>query len=858
MTNDKVFRYKVAAGMAAIIAVLLALAYAGYNMAREQRVNLALVRHTYEVKSQIEDLLDASRNAATGQRGYVVLGSQTSLALFEHSNEAIPQLLAKLRLLVRDNPSQVVRADELAGLFDERFSEALSVISRRRAGDEDGAYNQLLTGRTLALSEAISQQTKIMEDQEDDLLSQRLLQTAETARRTEYISIGGAAFAILGILVAVFAVFRDLRRRLSVEQALRDSSALLQNTLGMQRAVVNSANYAIIATDPDGFITDFNPAAERMLGYKAAEVIGKVNPGIFHVHGEVVAAAEKFSQELGRTVQPSFEFFATKTLQGKMQTGEWTFIRKDGSTFPAELSVSLVRNSEGEVLGFLGIASDITERKNVERLKNEFISTVSHELRTPLTSIRGSLGLVLGGIAGEVTAQGKSLLDIAHKNAERLGRLINDILDIEKIESGKMEFQMKRQPLAPLLRQSIESTADYGRQHDVSFHLADEAPGVEVEVDSDRFMQVMANLLSNAAKFSPEGGTVEVTAVLVGKAVRISVADKGKGIPAEFRDRIFQKFAQADSSDTRQKGGTGLGLSITKAMMEHMGGSVGFDSVVDRGTTFFVDLPTLSAVPAVPAEARAQAGVGSRPRVLVCEDDADIALLLRMMLDQGGFDCDIVASAGGAQRKLATDGPYLALTLDIALPDKTGLELFHELRAASETQDLPIIFVSAEADKGRRALNGAAVGVLDWLQKPIDPQRLLHAVRMARHQSRQGAASVLHVEDDPDLIHVVTSIIEPIAKIDSAPTLAAARAKLAEGARYDLVLLDLTLPDGDGAELLSAIPAEVPVVIFSAREVPEELARKVSSALTKSKTSNELLLHSITAIIDKMAAPRVS
>jgi DNA-binding response OmpR family regulator len=228
-----------------------------------------------------------------------------------------------------------------------------------------------------------------------------------------------------------------------------------------------------------------------------------------------------------------------------------------------------------------------------------------------------------------------------------------------------------------------------------------------------------------------------------------------------------------------------------------------------------------------------------------------------MMLDQGGFDADIVSTAAAAQERLASQS-YIALTLDIALPDKTGLELFRELRAVSNTQNLPIIFVSAEADKGRKELNGAAVGVLDWLQKPIDPQRLLHAIRLAAQNSGQPAATILHVEDDPDLILVVAGIIQSIARIDGAHTLADARAKLANGMHYDLVLLDLTLPDGDGADLLPLIPPDMPVVIFSARDVPQDISRRVSSALTKSQTSNEALFRSITAIIDKMATTRLS
>jgi len=240
---------------------------------------------------------------------------------------------------------------------------------------------------------------------------------------------------------------------------------------------------------------------------------------------------------------------------------------------------------------FVAIARDVTERKEVERLKSEFVSTVSHELRTPLTSIRGSLGLIAGGVGGELPAQVKALVDIANKNCDRLITLINDLLDMEKIESGKMAFDLKPQALLPIIEQALEGNRAYGEQFSVTFRLVAALPEVRVNVDRDRLLQVMSNLLSNAAKFSPPGGSVEVSLTRQGAAVRVAVADHGEGIPAAFNDRIFEKFSQADSSDTRKKGGTGLGLSISKAIVERMGGHIGFDSEVGLGTTFHFVLP---------------------------------------------------------------------------------------------------------------------------------------------------------------------------------------------------------------------------------------------------------------------------
>jgi signal transduction histidine kinase len=242
----------------------------------------------------------------------------------------------------------------------------------------------------------------------------------------------------------------------------------------------------------------------------------------------------------------------------------------------------------------LAIVRDITERKNIERLKSEFVSTVSHELRTPLTSILGSLGLLTGGATGELPEKVRAMIEIAHKNSERLVRLINDILDIDKIESGKMDFNLKPVELAPLVAHAIESNHAYGRQFGVTFELNNQAADARVLVDADRLIQALTNLLSNAAKFSPSDDTVEVALRCHGGNVRIGVSDHGLGIPEAFQELLFQKFAQADTSDTRRRGGTGLGLTITKAIIEKLGGQIVYQTQAGRGTTFYLELPVWS------------------------------------------------------------------------------------------------------------------------------------------------------------------------------------------------------------------------------------------------------------------------
>jgi len=226
-----------------------------------------------------------------------------------------------------------------------------------------------------------------------------------------------------------------------------------------------------------------------------------------------------------------------------------------------------------------------------EHIKDEFVAMVSHELRTPLTSIAASLGLLVADPADKMSAAAKRLLRIAHSNSQRLVRLINDILDIEKIESGKIEFHMRRLDVRRLVEQAIESNRSFADQHEVNVRLDHKAKQGFVQADVDRLTQVVTNLLSNAVKYSPRAGEVLVTIENVDATVRISVRDHGSGIPEKFRSRIFEKFAQADSSDVRQKGGTGLGLNIVKQIVLKLGGKVGFDDAPDGGTIFYVDLP---------------------------------------------------------------------------------------------------------------------------------------------------------------------------------------------------------------------------------------------------------------------------
>jgi PAS domain S-box-containing protein len=248
-------------------------------------------------------------------------------------------------------------------------------------------------------------------------------------------------------------------------------------------------------------------------------------------------------------------------------------------------------DQDDQVIGIISIARDITNRHEVDIMKNEFISVVSHELRTPLTSIRGSLGLLLGNTAGDLTPQTRSMLDIAYRNTERLLTLINDLLDMEKIEAGQLNFVYAPNNLLALLEHTIEMNSGYAAQFEVTFQIVEAENDIMVYVDSNRLIQVFTNILSNAAKFSPQGGTIDISVKRHEELfARVSITDHGPGIPTAFHQHIFEKFSQADASTTRQRGGTGLGLSIAKSIIEQLGGSISFETKLNEGTTFHIDL----------------------------------------------------------------------------------------------------------------------------------------------------------------------------------------------------------------------------------------------------------------------------
>ncbi len=655
-----------------------------------------------------------------------------------------------------------------------------------------------------------------------------------------------------GTFYGYMAILNDITERRRMERELSESNALF-------KAVINGTEFAIFAADASGKISVFNRSAEKLLGLESLQVVGQdaVNLMQALLPEEVEARTRKLVEKYGRPPE-GVELFTLPLPEDSAYGQEWTLMRPDGKAVSVAMTVSLMRDSRENVIGSVALARDISELKANERLKKEFISTVSHELRTPLTSIRGALGLVAGGATGKLPEKAEELVKIAHRNSERLVHIINDILDIDKIESGRLTLYPRPLETGEFLTQVVEVNRPYADKHGIRFVLSTAPEDVWVTADPERLTQVITNLLSNAAKFSPEGSEVRVRAERRDHMLRISVEDDGPGIPEEFRPRLFDKFSQAEGADSRRYEGTGLGLNITKQLVEAMRGSISFETETGKGTVFHVDLP-IGAVPVADGMAATRPDVArnpssASPRILICEDDADVAALLRLLLERAGFEAEVANTLAETRKKLTT-GSYTAMTLDLTLPDGSGLDLLKEMRMYPETENLPVVVVSARSDEGRASLKGDVIGLVDWITKPIDEGVLVRSLRRTVGAPRtKGRPRVLHVEDDSDLRVILGSSLKDSADWVGVSTLHEAEERL-RTERFDLVVLDLDLPDGSGLELLKHLNelagTSVPVLILSASETDNGVRAQVEKALVKSRLSEERIVETIRNLIRK-------
>lgn len=532
------------------------------------------------------------------------------------------------------------------------------------------------------------------------------------------------------------ATVRDLTLLKRGEMELRETHERLQDSERLYRdqatrlaTLFDSVEDAIVVINASGSIESWNYGAQHLFGYMAQDIVGK---------DARLLLPEPHASVLSRYIQTR-ERIKTGRIEMEGRHG-------NGRIIPIEVSIrEMIIN--GERL-YVAVLHDISVRREVERMKSEFVSTISHELRTPLTSIAGSLTLISGGAAGEIPSKAARLVGIARQNSERLIRLINDILDLEKAEAGKLDFSLNVRSL----RAEVASVAEFNRGFAQGLGVAielEDGDDANVLIDSDRLTQVLTNLISNAAKFSPPGGVVRIRIEREKPAgVRVTVSDNGPGIPPEFCARIFQKFAQADASDSRAKGGTGLGLSIAKTITEKLGGLIGFDTKPGKGTSFYIILPihgqgrldALSKAPNEEMMIELERGTlpprgETLPRILHVEDDQSLTAIVREAMSRNA----IVTSARSvaAARQQLAEKQFDAVILDVALPDGSGLDLL-PMTAPAGTR--PPLTVSYTADEPSRSLRNAVDVALVKSRHSVTQLMVTVLAQIDRAESRDAEA----------------------------------------------------------------------------------------------------------------------
>ena len=474
---------------------------------------------------------------------------------------------------------------------------------------------------------------------------------------------------------------------------------------------------------------------------------------------------------------------------------------------------------------------DLQQRTALDTVKDEFISTVSHELRTPLTSIRGALGLLSAGLMGKVDTKAANLLRIASTNTDRLVRLINDILDLERMSSGSAPLQPRSCSMRDLVLQSVDTMGSMAQGAGVQLEAVPEPGGspLVVEVDPDRIQQVLTNLLSNAIKFSPTGATVRVRVETRPGELTVRVEDNGRGIPAPKLEAIFERFNQVDPADARQKGGTGLGLAICRSIVQQHGGQIWAERNDTRapgepGTTFILRLPR-------PEVSNAVAAPASPGTVLIVDDDPGVRHFMAEHVRKQGYTV-LETESGQNALHIASNQSVEAILLDTCMPGLTGWEIVERLKANPGTAAIPVAILSVLSPAMRNGSRPSKIGkAQDRVQPVMNPSLSLAELGRVLHRDN-GPARILLVEDDADLAAVVLSSFDHRAqdgslRVDHAASLAEA-IQFCETQPPEVLILDLHLPEGGGFALVKWLRRHpklgaLPLFVYSGRELnPEE------------------------------------
>jgi PAS domain S-box-containing protein len=861
-------------GPVVLFALLLVAIAAAATAFSRMRGSEDLVRLTYGNLARASDIARTILDLETGVRGYALSADEAFLAPYTQARLDLPRLFAQLRRSVAERPTQADRVRRIETLVAEWDSTvARQQIELTRAGSDVRRF--VRSGEGKRRTDAIRAELKRFEQAERHLLESRL-RADEAVRRA-----AGWAFAvsIVAGLAAFFLAFRVARgvagpisamaaaadriaagdfwvrlvpsgarelartsaafnsmvwslreareRDEAQNRALEDQAVAAERARSEARAVLDASVEAMVLISADGRFSTVNRCFEAIFGMDASRVLGR--------------SLEALRSDLEAVLGP--ETVARIAAAAGEREGEFDSLVRQDAPAPRELALhsTPVTAADGTFLGRLYAFRDVTREREVDRMKSEFVSLVSHELRTPLTSIKGYVDLLLDGEVGELEEEQQEFLQIVKNNADRLVTLINDLLDISRIESGRIELRRKPidlrklvQGAAATLRPQIEA-----RRQTLTLRFGESLP--LALGDPDRVTQILTNLLSNAHKYTPAGGQLAMR-VHAGRddTVQVEVRDSGIGLSIDEQEQLFTKFFRAKNRATQEAGGTGLGLAITRSLVELQGGRISVSSTPGQGSAFCFTLPATREAPVSEPE-RGPAFIGAR--VLVVDDEPAIAGLIRRYLERAGHEVLVAGNAGEALRLAQSERPDL-ITLDVALPDADGFTVLEWLKTERMTRDIPVLMLSILPDTGE----GLRVGAVDYMTKPVHEGHLLARVSSLLAGGRDG---VLVFDDEPDVRRLLVELLQRAGYRTLEAADGAQALELARQERPGLVLMDVRMPVLDGIEALRAMRAdetlrEMPVVMMTASPaVLEEQASAIealggSALLRKPTTAEEL------------------
>jgi PAS domain S-box-containing protein len=815
-------REKVVAGFGLALLMLVVISIASYQSTRRSIETGRAVAHTREVLEKLTSLLTQMNSAESGVLGYIITGEERSLEPFRAAGALIDEELRVLRRLTADDARQQARLDILEPLMEARLVLLTEMVALRSSAGFEAARQLVLMDKDRGFMGAIRRLVGEGIREEEELLQRRHEEAARTARHAMLIIGVANCLAFVLVAIATWIISRDIAARKQAEAALRKSEELY-HTLAK-----NFPNGAVLLFDHD-------------LRYTIADGAGLATIGLSKEALEGKTIGEIFPPDLCALLEPRYR----AALEGATSCIEVPFANR-----VYLVDILPVKNEQGTIFAGMVMAQDITQRKEVERLKDEFIATVSHELRTPLTSLRGFAELMLE--REFPLDKRRRFLSIIHGETVRLTNLINDFLDLQRMEAGRQVYRRKRVDLLSALRESLAVFQVEGALHTLRVDAPESLPAVDA--DHDRLRQVLSNLLSNAIKFSPDGGTVTIGARLEATQVVVWVADQGVGIPPEALSRLFSKFFRVDAGQMRHIGGTGLGLALVKEIVEAHQGRVWVESEPNRGSTFYFTLPLWveKAPPVVAPEVMA----GNATDILLVENDLIFSQLLRERFENAGLS---VTTTGYAERALELArllSPRLLL-VDIHLDGATdGWDLVVALKSDAVLQAIPIILITTSEEAN---LHGLALAGADYLPRPFAAAALLQAIR--RHLPSLSGKHLLVADDDAAFRR---QVVELLAAVDDLQVIEAANGHevLACVAQRmpDLLLLDLLMPELDGFEVLHRLRADkramnLPVLVVTGKDlIPDEktqLKRKMAALVSKKEASLDHFAQTVGRILGR-------